>query len=642
MSLSPPEDTQVIPEPIHQTSSNITHKKVGNYLLLNTIGKGTFSKVSLATHLPTHQPVAIKILQKDKIKDKIDKERIDREISILKQTSHPNISQLYEIVSTKNNFYLVMEYINGGDLFDYIYIENKLKEEKACLLFRQIISCVEYLSKKGICHRDIKPENILLTKSKNKVKLIDFGLSNFCSDGSKLTSSCGSPCYASPEMISCIPYKGISTDLWSCGVVLYCMLVGCLPFDDDDIQCLYKKILIGEFVIPSSLSSEAIDLLKKILEVDPKKRITLSGIKKHKWFNLVKSDMLYGTANFSDVYVDHVVVSEIREKFFNDVEEKIIRTSIKKNCCNKYSAMYYLYMKEKGISYPFFSSKNIEKNKNKTYGSNNNQRKNSDFNVFVINNIIAQNANNNIAFNIKEKKSLSKTYKPNKTPSPLSKQIDKLISRNIKTNIKVDSSMLKSKTHSNSNDKHKNYTPNIRSQNTSLNITHKVNITQQQNKIISNLIKNHLNKSVSTNKKQINSLTQSFEVNVNNKSNISYINKSKESYIKKALITPIFENKQHITNIKLVTKTNKENNNIIKNLKFLSSPHNKINQKVNLNYQSHINKILFTVNKKDNKSYSKSKSMSKSMSKSKPKSKTKSKEKTKNLLLQKLFIPQDI
>ena len=638
MSLSPPQDTQITPEPTRPTSSNITHKKVGNYLLLNTIGKGTFSKVSLSTHLPTHQPVAIKILQKDKIKDKIDKERINREISILKQTSHPNISQLYEIVSTKNNFYLVMEYINGGDLFDYIYIENKLKEEKACLLFRQIISCVEYLSKMGICHRDIKPENILLTKSKDKVKLIDFGLSNFFSADSKLTSSCGSPCYASPEMISCVPYKGISTDLWSCGVVLYCMLVGCLPFDDDDIQCLYKKILIGEFVIPSSLSSEAIDLLKKILEVDPKKRITLSGIKKHKWFNLVKSDMHYGTTNFSDIYIDHVIVSEIREKFFNDVEEKIIRTSIKKNYCNKYSAMYYLYMKEKGIHYSLYSSKNNERHKNKTYGSNNNRRKNSDFNVFVINNIIAQNANNNIAFKIKEKKNLSKTYKPNKTPSPLSKQIDKLISRNVKTNIKVESSSLKSKTHSNSNDngkeRHKNYTPNIRSQHTSLNTTHKVNITQQQNKIISNLIKTHLNKSVSANKKKLNSLTQSFEVNVTNKSNISCINKSKESNIKRSLITPIFENKEHITNIKPVTKPNKENNNIIKNLKFLSSPHNKINQKVNINYQSRINKILFTVNKKDNKTYSKSKSMSKS--------KTKSKEKTKNLLLQKLFIPQDI
>ena len=122
----------------------------------------------------------------------------------------------------------------------------------------------------------------------DKVKLIDFGLSNFCGANQMLTSSCGSPCYASPEMISCVPYYGIASDLWSCGVVLYCMLVGCLPFDDDDIQCLYKKILIGEFVLPSTLSSESIDLLKRILLVVPKKRITVSGIKKHKWFNKKK------------------------------------------------------------------------------------------------------------------------------------------------------------------------------------------------------------------------------------------------------------------------------------------------------------------------------------------------------------------
>ena len=335
MSLATPKENSVIETPINEEGQNITHKKVGNYVLLDTIGKGTFSKVSLGTHLLTNQTVAIKIMQKDKIKDKVDMERINREIYILKLTSHPNISQMYEIVSTKNNFYLVMEYINGGDLFDYIYNENKLSEEKACSLFRQIISCVEYLSRLGICHRDIKPENILLNKNKTKVKLIDFGLSNFCGANQMLTSSCGSPCYASPEMISCVPYYGIASDLWSCGVVLYCMLVGCLPFDDDDIQCLYKKILIGEFVLPSTLSSESIDLLKRILQVDPKKRITLSGIKKHKWFNLVKTNLHIGNL-YNQSYPDENIVHEMKEKFYaNDtqIDENIIAQSVNKNLC---------------------------------------------------------------------------------------------------------------------------------------------------------------------------------------------------------------------------------------------------------------------------------------------------------------------
>ena len=224
MSLATPKENSVIETPINEEGQNITHKKVGNYVLLDTIGKGTFSKVSLGTHLLTNQTVAIKIMQKDKIKDKVDMERINREIYILKLTSHPNISQMYEIVSTKNNFYLVMEYINGGDLFDYIYNENKLSEEKACSLFRQIISCVEYLSRLGICHRDIKPENILLNKNKTKVKLIDFGSSSYF--GSCIFSYIQSRYYRAPEVILGLPYNS-AIDMWSVGCVLVIISLNC-------------------------------------------------------------------------------------------------------------------------------------------------------------------------------------------------------------------------------------------------------------------------------------------------------------------------------------------------------------------------------------------------------------------------------
>ena len=221
-------------------------KKIGNYILLKNIGKGTFSKVSLGYHILTNELVAIKILQKNKIQDKIDLERINREMIILKMLCHPNISQLYETLSTINNYYIIMEYIEGGDLFDHILKNKYLSEKESCLFFRQLISSIEYLNKLNITHRDIKPENILLDKEKKNIKLIDFGLSNF-QKKNLLKSSCGSPCYASPEMISGKPYNGIKTDIWSSGIVLYCMLVGALPFDDEDIHLLYQQIKNGKF-----------------------------------------------------------------------------------------------------------------------------------------------------------------------------------------------------------------------------------------------------------------------------------------------------------------------------------------------------------------------------------------------------------
>jgi 5'-AMP-activated protein kinase catalytic alpha subunit len=150
------------------------NKKIGDYLLLSTIGRGTFSKVKLGLHLPTKQKVAIKILDKEKINDEADIERIRREIHILSILRHPNIVQLYETINSDNTIYIIMEYIEGKDLFQYIYSMQHLTEYKSSQLFRQLISCLEYIHKLGIVHRDIKPENILLNKNKKILKLVDF------------------------------------------------------------------------------------------------------------------------------------------------------------------------------------------------------------------------------------------------------------------------------------------------------------------------------------------------------------------------------------------------------------------------------------------------------------------------------------
>ena len=152
-------------------------KMIGNYILFDQIGMGTFSKVTRAVHILTEQVVAVKILEKEKIEDDIDVERIVREIEILKSINHPNIAQMFESYSTVHNIYLMMEYVEGGDLFDYINSNVYLSEQKACYIFRQLIGVIEYLNEMAISHRDIKPENILLDKDKKNIKVIDFGLS---------------------------------------------------------------------------------------------------------------------------------------------------------------------------------------------------------------------------------------------------------------------------------------------------------------------------------------------------------------------------------------------------------------------------------------------------------------------------------
>eukprot|EP00347_Sterkiella_histriomuscorum_P006969 403350750 len=269
-------------------------KSIGHYIIGKVIGEGTFGKVKLGTHILTGEKVnykhfqyfiqvAVKILEKDKITEDADVERVEREIKILKLIRHPNIIQLYEIIETPKQLYLIMEYASGGELFDHIVANTKLKEKQACKYFQQIISGVEYLHQLNIVHRDLKPENLLLDHE-NNIKLVDFGLSNTYEKGATLKTACGSPCYAAPEMIAGERYFGAKVDIWSCGVILYAMVCGYLPFEDPDTAKLYKKILKGDVQIPKFVSSQGKDLIKKILNTDPDTRYKANDIKTHSWY----------------------------------------------------------------------------------------------------------------------------------------------------------------------------------------------------------------------------------------------------------------------------------------------------------------------------------------------------------------------
>jgi 5'-AMP-activated protein kinase, catalytic alpha subunit len=187
-----------------------------------------------------------------------DNERVRREIRILEKIKHPNIVELYEIIETPIAIYMIMEYAAGGELFDYIVEKRRLPEPEAAKLFYQLVCGIEYLHKQQVAHRDLKPENLLLDKHRTTVKIVDFGLSNTYTAKAKLKTACGSPCYAAPEMVAGQNYDPQSVDIWSSGVTLYAMICGYLPFEHPDTAILYRKILKGEFEIPSFLSIEAV------------------------------------------------------------------------------------------------------------------------------------------------------------------------------------------------------------------------------------------------------------------------------------------------------------------------------------------------------------------------------------------------
>ncbi|CAD8163893.1 unnamed protein product [Paramecium octaurelia] len=316
---------------------------LGNYTLGNTIGEGTFGKVKIGTHLQTGEKVAVKILEKAKFQDDSDVYRIAKEIEILKKLRHPHIIQIYEIIDTDKEIYLIMEYASGGELFEYITKNQRIQEKKACKFLLEILSGVEYIHRIGIVHRDLKPENLLFDQNQN-IKIVDFGLSNTYKPNELLKTACGSPCYAAPEMIQGLKYSGYLIDIWSCGIVLYAMLCGYLPFEDQNTNQLYKKIIACELTFPKWLSTDAKDLLKSILNTNPKQRFTIPQIKGHKWAKQVRIDEQYNLIGNDNIAVDEIVVEQLKTLYGVDPTE--CRKKVKKNRHDNITTLYYLQIQK--------------------------------------------------------------------------------------------------------------------------------------------------------------------------------------------------------------------------------------------------------------------------------------------------------
>ena len=396
-----------------------TISKIGNYEIIKTIGEGTFGKVKLAKNIPTNELVAIKILEKAKLNDKEDLNNIMKEIKFLKTFNHINIISLYEIIETEMNYYIIMEYAEN-ELFSYIVENNYLDEETASFFFIQIIFSIEYIhKKKKIAHRDLKPENILLTNNNEIIKIIDFGLANIYKNKKNelLETSCGSPCYAAPEMILGKKYYGIDVDIWSSGIVLFAMVSGFLPFEDDDNENIYRKVVLGKFDLPDHLSFECKDLINKILIGNPKKRIKINDIKKHKFLQkgfLKMKFINFYNRYFNQVYsydslqiYDFVVKDMISKNLVNGKYEEDIINNIKNNNFNEITTIYKLLVKKYERDKLYNQNNNNNKNQNNINNDCDNNEINND------NNYDENNHENNYEYN-KENNCYENNYENNK------------------------------------------------------------------------------------------------------------------------------------------------------------------------------------------------------------------------------------
>ncbi|KAI0288365.1 kinase-like domain-containing protein [Russula brevipes] len=281
-------------------------KYVGPWIIGECVGKGASGHVKIARHRRTGQLAATKILPLDFVfgsrtslntrQAKLDKQRlgIDREIIMMKLMNHPNIMRIYDVYEGDNELYLILEYIEGGELFDFLVNRGKLPPLDALAYFKQIIYGLNYAHAFSIIHRDLKPENILIhSLDPPLIKIADWGMAAFAPPSLELETSCGSPHYASPEIVHGHKYSGTATDIWSCGVILFALLTGRLPFDDKNVRTLLSKVKAGKYDMPAWVDPRAQDLISRMLTVDASQRISIPDILVHPWFTQDTPGILY-------------------------------------------------------------------------------------------------------------------------------------------------------------------------------------------------------------------------------------------------------------------------------------------------------------------------------------------------------------
>lgn len=302
------------------------HVLFGKYEMGRLLGKGTFAKVYYGKQLMTGESVAIKVINKDQLKKEFMMEQIKREISVMRLVRHPNVVELREVMATKKKIFVAMEYVKGGELFAKV-ARGRLREDLARKYFQQLISAVDFCHSRGVSHRDLKPENLLLDENED-LKISDFGLSalpeQLRNDG-LLHTQCGTPAYVAPEVLRKKGYDGSKADLWSCGVILYVLLAGFLPFQDENIMNMYRKVFKAEFVYPPWISTDAKRLISKLLVSDPERRITIQSIMLVPWFRkgFTRPVAFSITQHDDDGDDDQAATEKTENDRHNNQEEKV-------------------------------------------------------------------------------------------------------------------------------------------------------------------------------------------------------------------------------------------------------------------------------------------------------------------------------
>lgn len=336
---------------------------IGDYIIIKELGSGSTAKVVLAFDRDTEKRVAIKIIKrkacplpespdsksdssKESVKDGFNDERIYREVVISSLLDHPHITKLLDFLYSELHFFLIFEYVKGKQLFDVILKQTRINEEKARKYFRQIVSAVEYIHKNSIVHRDLKIENIIIDMNDN-IKVLDFGLSNFYDNKMFLKTSCGSLYFAAPELLLGQSYMGPEIDMWSLGIILYVMLCGKVPFDDESARELQNKIKTAKYSFNVPISKDAEKLITSMITVDPSERITLEKLMKSKWINIGYPDSLesYAGKRFPLTRLNEECIKALESalsfQFTNIREELENFLKMNKECYESIDSLYW-------------------------------------------------------------------------------------------------------------------------------------------------------------------------------------------------------------------------------------------------------------------------------------------------------------
>lgn len=293
--------------------------RIGPYVFRGTIGEGAFSIVKLAVHEQNQNYFACKIVPKTRLQHGNLQHRFEEEIRINQQMHTPGVVGIYDILKDNFNFYIMMEFCPNGELFQFIVDRQKVSEDDAKPLIKQLLETLDYIHKMNVAHRDLKPENILIDQL-GRLKISDFGLSSFLDSNGLVKTPCGSPCYASPECVSGNgPYSGVTNDIWSVGVICYVMLTGFLPWTKRNQTQLFEQIKKGEYKVPDFLSDNAKSFIIGLMTVDYQKRLTIQQALEHPFLQGTTLNYLPVTTQTPIISLKHVDMFFDKDiKNFND------------------------------------------------------------------------------------------------------------------------------------------------------------------------------------------------------------------------------------------------------------------------------------------------------------------------------------